>query len=74
MYRTSDGQKVPALAIEYKAPHKLSVDEVVTGLKSEVWPERDVINKDCQGFASTARALAAAVVTQPFSYMIGKGI
>ena len=74
IYRTSDGQNVPALAIEYKAPHKLSVDEVATGLESEIWPERDVINKDGQGFTFTARALAAAVVTQLFSYMIGKGI
>ncbi|KJZ70625.1 hypothetical protein HIM_09980 [Hirsutella minnesotensis 3608] len=74
IYRTSDGQDVPALAIEYKAPHKLSVDEVVTGLESEIQPERDVINKDGQGFAFTARRLAAAVVTQLFSYMIGKGI
>ncbi|PNY19708.1 Uncharacterized protein TCAP_07480 [Tolypocladium capitatum] len=74
IYRTSDGQNVPALAIEYKAPHKLSVDEVVTGLESEIRPERDVINQDGQGFAFTARALAAAVVTQLFSYMIGKGI
>ena len=74
MYRASDSQKVPALAIEYKAPHKLSVDEVVTGLKSEIWPERDVINRDCRGFAFIARALATAVITQLFSYMIGKGI
>ncbi|XP_044718710.1 kinase [Hirsutella rhossiliensis] len=74
IYRTSDGQKVPALAIEYKAPHKLSVDEVITGLESEIQPERDVINKDGQGFAFTARRLTAAVVTQLFSYMIGKGI
>src|SRR5690348_15924135 len=49
IYRTSNGQNVPALAIEYKAPHKLSVDEIVTGLDSEIWPERDVINKDGQG-------------------------
>ncbi|KAH7012653.1 uncharacterized protein B0I36DRAFT_369779 [Microdochium trichocladiopsis] len=74
IYRTSDGQNAPALAIEYKAPHKLSVDEVVTGLESEIRPERDVINNDGQGFAFTARALTAAVVTQLFSYMIGKGI
>ncbi|KND87652.1 hypothetical protein TOPH_07728, partial [Tolypocladium ophioglossoides CBS 100239] len=71
---TSDGQKVPALAIEYKAPHKLSVDEAITGLESEIQPERDVINKDGQCFAFTARRLTAAVVTQLFSYMIGKGI
>lgn len=74
IYSTSDGDKIPALAIEYKAPHKLGVNEVVTGLASEIQPERDVINQDGQGFAFTAKALAAAVVTQLFSYMVGKGI
>ncbi|KAH8907562.1 hypothetical protein BR93DRAFT_878021 [Coniochaeta sp. PMI_546] len=73
-YRTSDGQSVPVLAIKHKAPHKLSVDELVTGLESEIQPERDIINKDGQGFAFTAKRLAAAVVTQLFSYMVGKGI
>ncbi|KAK0701162.1 hypothetical protein B0T21DRAFT_379291 [Apiosordaria backusii] len=72
--RISDGQGSPVLAIEYKAPHKLRVEEIVTGLESEIWPERDVINKDGQGFVFMSRALAAAVVTQLFSYMIGKGI
>ena len=65
---------MPTIAIEYKAPHKLSVDEIVTGLHSEIRPERDVINKDGQSFTFNARALTAAVVTQLFSYMIGKGI
>ncbi|KAF4122167.1 hypothetical protein GMORB2_7760 [Geosmithia morbida] len=72
--RMSDGQNVPVLAIEYKAPHKLSVDEVVTGLGSGIQPEHDVINKEGEGFGFAARRLAAAVVTQLFSYMIGKGI
>ncbi|EGY23835.1 hypothetical protein VDGD_05273 [Verticillium dahliae] len=74
IYRTSDGRNIPALAIEYKAPHKLSTDEVVTGLESEIQPARDVINKDGEGFSFASRSLAAAVITQLFSYMIGKGI
>ncbi|KAF6821137.1 hypothetical protein CPLU01_12564 [Colletotrichum plurivorum] len=74
IYRTSDGRKIPALAIEYKAPHKLGRNEVVTGLESEIQPERDVINKNGEGFAFASKALTAAVVTQLFSYMIGKGI
>ncbi|KAH7176275.1 hypothetical protein EDB81DRAFT_897468, partial [Dactylonectria macrodidyma] len=64
----------PALAIEYKAPHKLNRDEIVTGLEFEIQPEREVINKDGEGFSFASRSLAAAVVTQLFSYMIGKGI
>ncbi|KAK0630868.1 hypothetical protein B0T17DRAFT_607648 [Bombardia bombarda] len=74
IYETSDGVIVPKIAIEYKAPHKLTQDEISTGLVSEVQPDRDVINKDGKDFAFTSRALAAAVVTQLFSYMIGKGI
>jgi hypothetical protein len=74
IHRTSDGRNIPTLAIEYKAPHKLSQDEVVAGLESEIQPERDVIDKDGQGFAFASKSLAAAVVTQLFSYMIGKGI
>lgn len=74
IYRTSEGRNIPTIAIEYKAPHKLSVDEITTGLNSEIRPERDVINMEGQGFTFNARALTAAVVTQLFSYMIGKGI
>ncbi|KAL2168368.1 hypothetical protein VTG60DRAFT_7346 [Thermothelomyces hinnuleus] len=74
IYRTSDGVNIPATAIEYKAPHKLSQDELITGLVSEIQPERDVINRDGDDFAFAAKALATAVVTQLFSYMVGKGI
>ena len=38
IYRTSDGGNIPTMAIEYKAPHKLSQDEVVMGLASEIQP------------------------------------
>lgn len=41
---------------------------------SEIQPDRDVINKDSESFAFLSRTLAAAIVTQLFSYMIGKGI
>ncbi|KAI2606639.1 hypothetical protein GGR54DRAFT_644140 [Hypoxylon sp. NC1633] len=36
IYRTSDGRNIPALTIEYKASHKLTMDEVVTGLQSKI--------------------------------------
>ncbi|KAI1357178.1 hypothetical protein F5Y08DRAFT_334047 [Xylaria arbuscula] len=60
IYRRSDGRNVLALAIEYKAPHKLTRDEVVAGLREEIQPERDVINQDGKGFAFTSRRLTAA--------------
>lgn len=71
---TSDNQKFPAVAIEYKAPHKLTSDEVATGLQEEIQPDRDVINKEGTGPEFAAKRLTAAVVTQLFSYMVGKGI
>ncbi|EHA51053.1 hypothetical protein MGG_17220 [Pyricularia oryzae 70-15] len=74
IYRTTNGANTPTMAIEYKAPHKLSQDEVVTGLASAIEPKRDVIGQDCEGFVLASKALTAAVVTQLFSYMIGKGI
>ncbi|KAI3342761.1 hypothetical protein F4824DRAFT_443159 [Ustulina deusta] len=74
VYRRSDGRNVPALAIEYKAPHKLTRDEVVAGLREEIQPERDVINKNGNGFAFASRRLTAAVVTPLFSYMVDKSI
>ncbi|KAM6513630.1 hypothetical protein FALCPG4_016013 [Fusarium falciforme] len=74
IYRTSDDQNIPAVAIEYKAPHKLRRSEIVTGLVSEIQPDRDVINQEGEGYEFAARRLATAVVTQLFSYMIGKGI
>ena len=72
--RTSDGQDFPTVAIEYKAPHKLRVDQIVKGLESEIQPERDVINKVDDDFGFAPKSLAAAVITQLFSYMIGKGV
>ncbi|CAM1508767.1 Fc.00g056150.m01.CDS01 [Cosmosporella sp. VM-42] len=74
IYRTSKDRNIPTVAIEYKPPHKLSRDEIVTGLVSEVQPDRDVINQEGEGFVFAARRLATAVVTQLFSYMVGKGI
>ena len=72
--KTSEGANIPVVAIEYKAPHKLSVNEVVTGLSSEIQPDEDIIHKEGEGFEFAAKVLAAAVVTQLFSYMIGKGL
>ncbi|CAG9938554.1 unnamed protein product, partial [Clonostachys rosea f. rosea IK726] len=74
IYQTSDDRRIPAVAIEYKAPHKLRRSDIVTGLVSKIHPDRDVINREGEGFTFAARRLTTAVVTQLFSYMIGKGI
>ncbi|RYP19439.1 hypothetical protein DL765_003340 [Monosporascus sp. GIB2] len=74
IYRTLHGQNVPTVAIEYKPLHKLSRDKIITNLKSEIQPKRDVIHKDGNGFVFASRTFATTVVTQLFSYMISKGI
>lgn len=56
------------------AVNGVRVYEVVTGLVSEIQPERDTINKDEEGFVFASKALATAIVTQLFSYIISKGI
>ncbi|KAL8380787.1 hypothetical protein RB595_005193 [Gaeumannomyces hyphopodioides] len=67
IFRATDDVERAALAIEYKPPHKLSHNDVVKGLESEIELERDVINQNCENSVR----LTAAVITQLFSYMIG---
>jgi len=74
IYKDVHGQNVPVVAIEYKPPHKLSKGHIRTGLQSEVRPENDVINVHEDGFEFESKLLATAVITQLFSYMIGKGV
>ncbi|KAH8662768.1 hypothetical protein BGZ61DRAFT_499399 [Ilyonectria robusta] len=49
IYRTSDDRNIPTM---------------VTGLVSEIRPDRDVINQEGEGFPFAARRLTTAVVTQ----------
>ncbi|PVH91236.1 hypothetical protein DM02DRAFT_664211 [Periconia macrospinosa] len=74
IYRDNDGQSIPAVAIEYKAPHKLTREEIAAGLSGEIVPDRDVINKEGDSLESSSKWLLAAVVTQCFSYMINRGV
>ncbi|KAI1321137.1 hypothetical protein F5Y16DRAFT_389253, partial [Xylariaceae sp. FL0255] len=61
IYRKSNGQNIPTLTIEYKAPHKLTRNEVVEGLRGEIQPTRNMINQDGEGFTL-------------FVYMVDKSI
>lgn len=74
IHHLSNDLRIPASATEYKPPHKLTLGEIVSGLVSEIQPDRDVINQEGEGFTFAARRLTTAVVTQLFSYMVGKGI
>ena len=71
-YRTGKNG-ISTLAIEYKPPHKLSQDDIVTGLR-EIEPDRDVIGKDGEDFSFHSMRLITAVITQLFSYMIRIGV
>ncbi|PWY76749.1 hypothetical protein BO83DRAFT_377226 [Aspergillus eucalypticola CBS 122712] len=69
----SDDQRVPVYAVEHKAPHKLSLAEILAGLH-EMDLETDVINTDVDSFEYHATRLVAAVITQLFSYMVDVGV
>ncbi|KAL2002533.1 hypothetical protein VTN02DRAFT_6556 [Thermoascus thermophilus] len=69
----SDEQRVPVYAVEHKAPHKLSLAEILAGLH-EMDLENDVINTNGDSFEYYATRLVAAVITQLFSYMVDIGV
>jgi hypothetical protein len=68
------GEKTAIMSIEYNAPHKFSLDNVVAGLDGEIQPVEDVINKEGESFGFNSKWLATAVITQLFSDMIRKGV
>ncbi|KAH7010964.1 hypothetical protein B0J12DRAFT_690969 [Macrophomina phaseolina] len=74
IYRQEDGPSIPAVAIEYKAPHKLTREEIAVGLSGDIKPHQDVIDKEGDSPEFFSKWLLAAVVTQCFSYMINRGI
>lgn len=66
-------QQWPAFVIELKAPHKLTLGHIYTGLKEtdvddivQVYPDEDDTRK--------YQRLVAAVITQAFSYMVTSGL
>ena len=69
----ADERQKPVYAVEFKAPHKVTVPELVAGLH-QMDLARDVIDQDGDTFEFHATRLVAAVVTQIFSYMIDSGI
>ncbi|KAJ9634904.1 hypothetical protein H2199_008768 [Coniosporium tulheliwenetii] len=75
IYEMADGgQRTPVVSIEYKAPHKFPLAEIVAGLDGEIRPAEEVINKEGDDFEFLSKSLVAAVITQLFSGMIGKGV
>ncbi|PGH36752.1 hypothetical protein GX50_00412 [[Emmonsia] crescens] len=74
IYRQDGSEHIPAIAIEYKAPHKLTKAEMDMGLIKEIRPAQDVINQESDDVEFCCRRLVAAVITQLFSYMVRKGV
>jgi hypothetical protein len=52
-YQLSDSQRVPIVSIEYKPPHKLPLVHIIAGLKGEIRPAEEVINKEGDDFEDT---------------------
>ena len=63
----------PVYAVEFKAPHKVTIPELVAGLHP-MDLARDVIDQEGDTFEFHATRLVAAVITQIFSYMIDSGV
>ena len=66
-------RQIPVYAVEFKAPHKVTIPELVAGLH-QIDLTRDVIDQQGDTFEFYATRLVAAVVTQIFSYMIDSGV
>ncbi|KAJ5111766.1 hypothetical protein NUU61_001396 [Penicillium alfredii] len=64
---------IPVHAVEFKAPHKVTIPELVAGLH-QIDLARDAIDQEGDTFEFYATRLVAAVVTQIFSYMIYSGV
>ncbi|KAJ5751255.1 hypothetical protein N7533_008283 [Penicillium manginii] len=69
----ADERQIPVHAVEFKAPHKVTIPELVAGLH-QMDLAGDVIDQEGDTFEFYATRLIAAVVTQIFSYMIDSGV
>ncbi|KAB8356476.1 hypothetical protein FH972_024059 [Carpinus fangiana] len=72
--RSADGANEALLGIEYKAPHKVTQEEVSLGLRTDLCLEEDIFGNNSEEFPFLCQYLMAAVVTQLFSYMIDIGL
>lgn len=73
VHLVADERQIPVYAVEFKAPHKVTIPELVAGLH-QIDLARDVIGQEGDTFEFYATCLVAAVVTQIFSYMIDSGV
>ena len=73
VHLVANERQQPVYAVEFKAPHKVTIPELVAGLH-QMDLARDVIDQEGDTFEFHATRLVAAVITQIFSYMIDSGV
>lgn len=73
LYNKGPEEKVPAFIVEYKAPHKLTLDHIKAGLR-EMELDQVVRYQEAEKPEHTCQRVVAAVITQAFSYMINGGM
>lgn len=59
---------------DYKPPYKFTTAEILHGLRGEILPARDLINKKGRDFELNSKRLVSAVVTELFSTMVRSGV
>ena len=71
VHKWENGQAVPVFIIEYKPPHKLTLDMISVGLL-DMDPYNDIVNSVTQEdkFTAYAKFAVAAAITQTFDYMV----
>ena len=72
--KVENGQEKPVYNIEYKPPHKFEAADILEGLRGEILPARDLINKKGKSSEFFSQSLVSAVITQLFSYLVKTGV
>ncbi|KAJ5959155.1 uncharacterized protein N7479_006305, partial [Penicillium vulpinum] len=73
VHLTADKRQIPVYTVEFKAPHKVTIPELVVGLH-QIDLARDMIDQKGNTFEFYATRLIAAVITQIFLYIIDSGV
>jgi hypothetical protein len=75
VYKNTGGTRTPLFIVEYKPPHKLSVGDLLWGLREDMSIleviERDIIPTDLKKrLEHNSDEVVTAVLTQTFYYMV----
>jgi hypothetical protein len=73
VHLVDDERRKPVYAVEFKAPHKLTLPEIIAGLH-EVDIARDVIDQQGDIFKFYVIYLVTTILTQLFFYMLNSNV